>query len=1188
MKQKCLRVIGYSLVALSIFLLFQNATLITNSNTVQFPLRNIDTRTLKMSPDGLIRPATPHIPSHDLSLDGRLGVLYRVINNRYVKIALMKPERVNTYVGNPSNDLVGAGLLDESAHGTFDLNHFKTHFPELASATQERTVICEKTEVRQNPYVCGPERNRDCYDVTLINRFSLGTSAHLVSVDVRIQVENPKTVNARIVSVANRPATFRIGPAIPFNKIAEPIVVGDNRLLIARAHNETFFTTDGTAVNNANIFYSVYGETDSHGQPTEQCDVRQWVYSATDYAQNKIHPIAHAHYDTRNQMKERYKFARYPFRDSLGNPIPGTVDIGGSYPWMDREAANLVFTSYGMDSFYEFVSGVLTTVYPEANRTTDYFIPTTSDERIDVEHFDRTMGVSIAGFWTHGKVVLLDGLINNVDYAFRVVPRNEGSNQNIDVNRKLSLYTGTPANQTYELVSVGRERGNDFNVSRYDPRMALNSTYLGSMENRFNYVEAMLPVTPRDVVWHFGTTKHTEEVVLDDYMTPYAVIFSEMTGAIGAYDSHPKTSKYYDGVYRGVKSPALAENDYPQAPSGNPALFQNAATAVDRFFKVPAYGKPIGDMRIEPIAKGGIHGKGAWFNENNGIAYKIPTQSDSIIKLWNRQNIYVGVFIDIRQNFPTNPSVSGATSSFEKTLFSVSSSTKILLARGRNISGDLFSKVLLRNGNRTIAVFELSNPNRLRKSNWYHLGFAFTNTGHSLYLNGYKLGDFTKDASISDAEYFEFLRFGSGSIITLGSGTSTSNEAIKGWYDDFRVHIRNPTLEEKCNYARGTLVDVGTNSYWLAVAARYPADSHAEVGRIVSRAGNYACYVKYGEGVYSSGLTSINAFAHLKNLPPNTSSVRNVALNRNHVLQFDSPRPDFSKNHFCLSCHVEPSTSGTYTTYPETDRRALDFNSSLMLQADPRRQPHQPPRWIRGVIPANYFGSGKPATTLNTAGLSYEVDQWILPTAPTPAPLSAFAMPMGAISASARVTRSPASAGIHSAPSYTALPCEISSVVWSGSVYERACGCFDLDPHYYPHSDLGQLGQSCYHKHLGPASLEKEFARGFRLASHQVATIANNLIFKMQNDGNLVLYFNQKAVWSSGTWGRCANDCLAVFQDDGNFVIYKTTGPWVPLYVSSQTWNRAVKLKISAFSPHVSALDSRGIRVWSRPDNVLP
>jgi hypothetical protein len=57
------------------------------------------------------------------------------------------------------------------------------------------------------------------------------------------------------------------------------------------------------------------------------------------------------------------------------------------------------------------------------------------------------------------------------------------------------------------------------------------------------------------------------------------------------------------------------------------------------------------------------------------------------------------------------------------------------------------------------------------------------------------------------------------------------------------------------------------------------------------------------------------------------------------------------------------------------------------------------------------------------------------------------------------------------------------------------------------------------------------------------------VLFVHQTDGNVVLYFEGQALWSSNTWGQ-ATDSL-VMQGDGNLVLYAPGG--VPLW-SSDTW----------------------------------
>ncbi|MCQ6275418.1 lectin [Bacillus sp. V3B] len=59
--------------------------------------------------------------------------------------------------------------------------------------------------------------------------------------------------------------------------------------------------------------------------------------------------------------------------------------------------------------------------------------------------------------------------------------------------------------------------------------------------------------------------------------------------------------------------------------------------------------------------------------------------------------------------------------------------------------------------------------------------------------------------------------------------------------------------------------------------------------------------------------------------------------------------------------------------------------------------------------------------------------------------------------------------------------------------------------------------------------------------------------FILQNDGNLVLYEGNQALWASNTQGRAVS--RAIMQSDGNFVIYGYPGPvWAS---DTAGWNNA-------------------------------
>jgi hypothetical protein len=167
-------------------------------------------------------------------------------------------------------------------------------------------------------------------------------------------------------------------------------------------------------------------------------------------------------------------------------------------------------------------------------------------------------------------------------------------------------------------------------------------------------------------------------------------------------------------------------------------------------------------------------------------------------------------------------------------------------------------------------------------------------------------------------------------------------------------------------------------SYWLSLAGQAPLDYHEDISKSIGSdpRDRFACFTAYA---MAPDFTPWDRFAHLKNLPAETASVRQELLRENKLLIFNEPRPDYSNNQFCLSCHLPDRQLPNKATHNvELARRALWGNQSVLLQNDSRREPGQPARIIRGIIPANYFGSGKPASTLLSPH-QHAVDQWMDP-----------------------------------------------------------------------------------------------------------------------------------------------------------------------------------------------------------------
>ena len=261
----------------------------------------------------------------------------------------------------------------------------------ICDPTEEFAVPGEKT----NPYVCGPDNANDCYDLVIISSTSPGLTTQLWGTEVTVEVAQPKTTAARIIDVQmGEPVA---GAFIPLSsEWTEPSVTADGRLLTGRwgrlDREWTNPQTGETKVRPYDLAYSVLPEG------AAPCDITAW----TDF-----HPISHAPYDP--QMAGRYGLAAYPFRDTEGNLIPDGEDMGGTYPWVDREGANLFMTAV-----HGRISEQSEEKFPRR------CIHAGCDELTENIDFDR--GFLVAGLWTHGKFVHLDGMINNIDWAVGVTP----------------------------------------------------------------------------------------------------------------------------------------------------------------------------------------------------------------------------------------------------------------------------------------------------------------------------------------------------------------------------------------------------------------------------------------------------------------------------------------------------------------------------------------------------------------------------------------------------------------------------------------------------------------------------------------------------------------------------------------------------------------------------------------------
>ncbi len=776
--------------------------------------------------------------------------------------------------------------------GVFRLGHHA-----ICDPTTELPVPGE----RPNPYPCGPGTLHDCYDLVVVSSTSGGVGAQLWGTPVTVEVADPKTADARIVDVTlGEPVAGAFLDGSP--EWTEPAITADGRLMTGRLGRFprawTNPETGETLVRPYDLAYSLVPDD------AAPCDVTGWT---------AFHPMSHAPFDPR--MVGRYGLAAYPFRDTEGNPIPDGEDMGGTYPWVDREGANL------------FMTGVHGTIAEQSETRYPRRCVHPGCEALD-ENVDFDRGFMVAGLWTHGKLVHLDGMINNVDWAVGVVPE---AHWNVDLYRDAA---GDP-------VPVRFGAGRFINAFRaddgaYPPGYTHNANILDSLQNLPNWRQEARPITPRDMVWIMGTGVATAEIAFDDLLDPNALIVANMQASITqVYDDQGASlalPHHHNGQVRVLEGIPGLVSVYTLVPDADDEIhLQNGATSLA--WKVPSYGRvEAGTGRVEPVALGGVEGRGFWLSGDNRITWAMP-HNPSVDAVGG----YVGLFVDPR-----------APDHEARELLRFPDGTGVVLhgrAAVTYVRGDA-------------PVREVALP---AAEGWIHLGWRI-GPGHreiTLLRDGFPLDRYEASRPL--------FSFGEGDLV-VGRRTARWT-GVRGWIDDLVVLAHQPNPEVACNHAGGTLVEVVDAPAWAAVAEAFPAWAHDEIARAAGRSeGRFACYADHRE----------DHAAHLGNLPDGTVGIRDAILFPEGPLRYGAPRPDASDNPFCLSCHTPSGRGGLSTA-------ALAANPSVNAEDDPRRQPTQPPRRVFGNIPAGWIrpgpGPGGPSEAMQAPPEGALIDAWVLPAA---------------------------------------------------------------------------------------------------------------------------------------------------------------------------------------------------------------
>lgn len=911
-------------------------------------LRDVTNINTTGSGDGTGAFTRNYIPALRTSNDGRVGISMAktptIDGYDYVRLFLLSPEKLEaaldtvTTPQNLSPAAVPPVFSEKQGLGGTDTNVFYFNgvsttgnvSPQAWQVPGEINInqfMITSTGAAENFAICESQTNptsssgNDVYVLNFITATKSSGTLTLKKRPVTVTVASPKTASAYISAVTFGSAVA--SSAFVGNSFSEPVFTRDGKLLVYRTTCNAFSTSNctGTQSDSAPYIDMVYIHLSA------ACDFTNLGSTILPK------PVAAAYYDSNMNPSQVvigdavYGFAEYPLKDPMGNIYSAMENVPGIYPWIDMDGDNLFFTTIkstlygGFGEGYSYAKGRFDSDVLSANCGSSPVPAACADP---VEEVTLTRGIAFAGLWSKGKTVLLDGVLNNTDY---------GMDATLNEARNVTLYSsGSPVR-----IGTGRDSKSDGDMSSgtygYHPKGSLiNSSFIGSQENLWNYYQKLQPVTPRDVVWRINSGTTSDEVAFDDYLNHSALIVSSMVGLlekIPSIDGAQSAYNYYDGFK------ATLGSNYVLAPEAHNwtnlqldatsdfLRVQNAATSTNHG-DLPPYGAVTDTSdttRIEPVAIGGIYGKGLWLSGSTQITYDMNDVASQNLDAW-----YVGLFFDNRNG------------AYSKTLLSFADGSTISVS-STQITFDPSSGSAV-----STALSSLS-------SGWHHYGFQLKTDGSDLlvtfYLDGYAI-DNTKVFSVSD------FSVTGGNLVVGGDA--------KGWLDDFKVFAEEVNPEVACNHANGTLmrIDEAENDNWEDLANVYPSASHEAIETLLGDEADtiYACYHDY----------SADYAAHLGNIPAAHQSVRAGLLMPEAPLYYDMDRPDSSENSFCQSCH-----QGVQKDNPLSLRALVNLPELYpFAKSDPRRQPMQPPQLVYGVYPTGWLGKNPIPTNP-----SY-IDEWIL------------------------------------------------------------------------------------------------------------------------------------------------------------------------------------------------------------------
>ncbi len=852
----------------------------------------------------------PHIPGFRTTADGRVGVIVEGegIDGISIRFGLIAPEKSATpFLLVPKSP---EPSFDHSYTMSWDSFAYESGNGSQAHQNQQFTNGSNRPSHVFLWDDDGPNAydGDDVYDFTVLATVNTNNprKTQIFATPVRVVVDSPKTAQANIASVT------ALGPPVAGPQLLgvrgfEPVVAGDGRLLVMRvaelpaAPTYTWtlpaeWSATGSALTGSDPFdicYAYYEEDDGSGGTTPTADPTGWTVMI---------PITVAHLDTR--INTKFGFARSQMRDGAGNFITAGKDLGGSYPWIDRGAKNLFFEAVA-DRLRDGTSfRYPASMVPGA----PYQVPDNMFEENPNYH----QGVSVVGLWTHGKVVQLDNLLNDMDFAIGSGVDGETATAQTRLVDLFEANTDPTRFRTGE-IELGFGRTTAFMPQGENG----NGSIIDSVESKLAYRKSIRPIRLQDVVWHMTNGKQTDEVGFDDYHDPDALIIANMAGLLTWEEDVPPPS-YAAQIH---DSTMKHHSGWDGTDFNDPVRLQNAATAPAASWVVPKWGRVIGGGRLEPAAAGGVRGKGFWLDGANGLEFFVDNQPTPI----GSRDWYVGLYVDCRFD----------DDGVRRRLLTFPDDSSLQLVGRRQVQ--------FVNANGVVAhrsTLPSGQPDLLPRFGWAHLAVQVREAGWSvdLHLNGL-LFDRWSDP-LADLPLFQMVR----GKFTLGKAAAATEPGVRGWTDDLKVFAHAVDAETAANHAGGTVIGLpaaDTGRWSINHADRYPAWAHDELSAQLRNLGEipsdkYAPLHDYARdhGVHEDVIAGSGGTHH-----------RDGFHFPEGPLFWNAPRPDSTDNRFCTSCHHSGGLGGL-------NLGALTLDPTLPAFRDARRQPSQPPQTLHGVIPA--------------------------------------------------------------------------------------------------------------------------------------------------------------------------------------------------------------------------------------------